>query len=502
MNKVYNNYFSGSVLQISECLEIILYNSSSFTELLSLYNLDSFYLKHLVRTSKDYVRIYRDQAWTESETGEKVSVPFEYKKYLEKGFDVIVYISNISSKPIGYTEYVNIQGVGLTLGITIDISRVYKGELEVELKNKLVGNDLSRKFRGDEPYEYASAKDVIDRKYRNLFTSDIGRTESDIYSMIMGTSGIMTKSRGWKLWVKKNISIDSTMTGYNICFYKGDIVLSSWKGYTYKIYSIIGTGWDPIEKDTVGKIGIKRVEGRYFYDTEGNLRDLETSKIVEKKKKTQFVDFLDKHCRVYNLPAFYSSSAIFKYIPEINNIYLDLDNYLKSSSIIVHSKIGPWFVLKRDYGGSYVYTAVSSTSSIILTEEDLERAIFVGDQTMILKEEGESLQRKSYYSIYNTFGKELITERARVLLLNGRLDWWNNQFKFGFLDTEEDDQHFEEYYGDNGIVPIVYSYEELSGSALRKYRRNIYPMCNGIPDLIGSYGGLIFYKNGSKINYL
>ena len=119
-NKVYNNYFSGSVLQISECLEIILYNSSSFTELLSLYNLDSFYLKNLVRTSDKYIRLYRDQAWTVSESGEKASVPFEYKKYLEKGFDVIVYISNVSSRPIGYTEYVNIQGVGLALGITID----------------------------------------------------------------------------------------------------------------------------------------------------------------------------------------------------------------------------------------------------------------------------------------------------------------------------------------------------------------------------------------------
>ena len=500
MNKVYNNYFSGSVLQISECLEIILYNSSSFTELLSLYNLESFYLKNLVGTSSKYVRIYRDQAWTESEVGERIPVPFEYKKYLERGFDVIVYISNISSKPIGYTEYVNIQGIGLTLGITVEISRLYKGELEVELKNQLVGNDLSRKYQGKEPYEYSSARDVINRKYRNLFTSDIERAENDVYSMILGISGVMTKSLGWKLWVKKNISIDSTMTNYNICFYKGDVVLSSWKNTSYNIIPMIGAQWEPIVGNT-GEIEIKRIEGRYFYDTSGNLRDLETLEIVEKKKKTLFVDFLDKHCGVYDLPAFYTSSTIFKYIPEINSIYLDLNNYLKSSSIIIHSKIGSWFVLIRDYGGSSIYTAVSPTSSIVLTEEDLERAIFVGDQTMILKEEGDS-QREGYYSIYNVPGRELMTERARVLLLNGRLDWWKDQFKFGFLDTEEDDRHFEEYYGDDGIVPIVYSYEELSDSALRKYRKNTYPMSNGIPDLIGSYGGLIFYKNGSKINYL
>ena len=498
MNKVYSNYFSGSVLQISECLEIILYNSASFTELLSLYNLESFYLKNLVRTSDKYVRVYRDSAWTESETGELVPTPFEYKKYLEKGFDVIIYISNVSSKPIGYTEYVNIQGIGVSLEITVDINREYKGELEIILKNKLVGNNLNRKFQGKELYEYATIKDITTGKYRNLFTSDVGRTESDVYSFVVGTSGVMTKSGGWKLWVRKNITITEGMSDYNICFYKGDVVLSSWSGTSYKIY-YLSRDQEPVTGDT--GIGIKRIEGRYFYDTEGNLRDLETLEIVEKKNKTMFVDFLDKHCTVYDLPTFYTSSAIFKYIPEINNIYLDLDNYLKSSSVIIKSKIGSWFVLKRDYGGMSIYTAVSSTSSIILTEEDLERAIFVGEQTMILREDGDSTH-EGYYSIYNTFGKELITERARVILLNGRLDWWNNQFRFCFLDTAEDDTHFEEYYGDNGLVPIVYDYEDLGNSALRKYRRNIYPSSYGIPKLIGSYGGLIFYKIGSNINYL
>ena len=493
MNKVYNNYFSGSVLQISECLEIVLYNSSSFTELLSLYNLDSFYLKNLTGSSDKYVRIYRDQVWIESE-GERVLVPFEYKKYLEKGFNVIVYISNISSKPIGYTEYVNVQGVGLMLGITIDIRRELKGELEIILKNKLVGNNLNRKFQGKELYEYVVARDVTEKNYRNLFTSDVERTKGDVYSMIMKNSGIMTQSGGWKLWINNDISIDDTMSGYNICFYKGDIVLSSWKNDTYKIIPIIETSYT-MEEGSTGR-DIKRIEGRYFYDTEGNLRDLERPfEVIEKRGKTQFVDFLDKHCKVYDLPAFYTSSMTFKYIPEINSIYLDLNNYLKSSSIVIHSKIGSWFVLERDYGGSSIYTAVSSTSSIIMTEEDLEKAIFVGDQTMILKEE-------DYYLIYNSFEKELMTENARAILLNGRLGLWNDQIKFCFLDTDEDYIHYEEYYGDNGIVSIVYVNEELSVSALRKYRRNIYPESEGIPELIGSFGGLIFYKNGQKINYL
>ena len=36
MNIVYSNYISGPVRQVSDCLEIVLYNKSSFKELISL----------------------------------------------------------------------------------------------------------------------------------------------------------------------------------------------------------------------------------------------------------------------------------------------------------------------------------------------------------------------------------------------------------------------------------------------------------------------------------
>jgi hypothetical protein len=136
-----------------------------------------------------------------------------------------------------------------------------------------------------------------------------------------------------------------------------------------------------------------------------------------------------------------------------------------------------------------------------MTEEDLKGAIFVGDQTLILNEPGDE-EHEGYYLIYNTSDMELITERARVVFENGRLDWFNDQILFCFLDTDEDEDHFEEYFGDNKLVSIVSKNEELSSTTLSWYRRNIYPMCVGIPELIGSYGGLIFYKDGSTINYL
>lgn len=497
MNKVYNNYISGSVSQVSGCLEIILYNKSNFSERISLYNLEDFYLSNLIRTSTKYARITRKEVWNEG-----VNVPFEYKKLLPDGFNVIVYISSVSNSPVGYSEFVNTQGVGVTLDITINISRVLKGEIEIELSNKLVGKDLSKNYLGDEPYNYVTQKEIKSNKYRNLFTSNTGRTESDIYSFIIGSSGITSKNESWRLKVNKEVEINNSFLNYNVCFYDGNLVLAAWTEKNYGLYSLIGD--NPSIMGTTTK-KIKRIEGRYYFDTDEVLRYLETEEEVTKKNNKLVCDFLDQHCKVYDLPVFYSRSTIFKYIPEINNIYLDLNNYLKSSQVNIYAKIGSWFILSREYSGTNIYTAISPTSVINMAEEDLDLALFVGDQTMILCEPGESL---NYYLVYNIFGKELTTERARAILYNGRLDQreleGNEEYNFlyCFLDTEEDDIHFEEYYGDNGLVYVIYETEDLSNTILEKYRRNVYPSCKGIPQLIGSYCGLIFYRIGSKVNYL
>ena len=501
MNIVYNNYFSGSVLQISRCLEIIIYNKYDFDDRISLYNIESFCLKNLSGTSSEkFAKIYRQEGNAET--------PFEYKKLLEGGFNVIVYISNASSVPVGYTEFVNTQGVGVFLDIFLEVGREYEGELGIIIQNQLAGKNLSRRFQGKEIYNYSTLKDIQERKYRNLFTSDVGRTESDIYSFILNGTGIITSEESWKIKFRRGVTINPDLTNYNICFYSGSLILAAWEDKSYSLYPLLD------QADTIsGSSGsvIKKIVGRYYIDTENNLRDLMSEEIIEKTRKTQFCDYLDQKCKVYNLPTFYTVSSIFKYIPEINNIYLDLDNYLKSSSLVVHSKIGSWFILQRDFGGAYIYTAVSPTSVINMTEEDLENAIFVGDQTMILYDSGDSIHTP-YYIIYNSFGIELSTEKAREILLNGRLGWWKETgnledefFRFCYLDIEEEDEaHFEEYFGDKGFVHVVHQYEDLENTELSKYRKNIYPkqQDNPIPKLIGSYGGLIFYRDGTEISYL
>ena len=511
MNNLYRNYISGPISQVSGCLEIVLYNKSSFPERISVYNLKNFYLKYLIGSSSDkHVRLVRGSASTE----------FKYNRQLEKGFNIIVYLNPDSSLPVGYTEFINTLGDGVALSIGVNIRRTLKGMLDLEISNKLVGKDLSKKFLGKDISEYSSLSNITERNYRNLFTTNIGRLTTDSFSFIVGSSGFLTKDESWKLGVNRDVTISNlgNNTRYNVCFYNGDLVLACWNGKNYALYSLIGTN---SSRTGTTKEVIQRIEGRYFLNEEGILKYLDVidgnvnKSVFSENHGIQFVDFQSKECTAYNLPILYTKSDILKYIPEINNIYLDLDNYLRSNQLIIHSKIGSWFILKtHNYNEeSVIYIAVSPTSVIYMTGEDLETAFFVGDQTMILRDDDHYFH---YYYIYNTSGIELYTEKARAVLFNGRLDWWGTDyvdesytFKFCFSDnTEEDDKHFEEYFGENGLVHVVYGYEELSGTVLMKYRRNIYPDYPNywyeyrIPMLVGSYGGLIFYNNNNKISFL
>ena len=131
---------------------------------------------------------------------------------------------------------------------------------------------------------------------------------------------------------------------------------------------------------------------------------------MEKTKKTQFVDYLDKRCNVYDLPTFYTSSTIFKYIPEINNIYLDLDNYLKSSSIIIQSKIGSWFVLKRLWW-YVIYTAVSSYFSNYLNGRRSREGNFCRRPNYDTKKKGMEIHMKVIIQFIIPLEKSLLRKR-------------------------------------------------------------------------------------------
>ena len=105
-----------------------------------------------------------------------------------------------------------------------------------------------------------------------------------LYSFIVSSSGLITKESTWKLDINKDVVISSSLGYNNICFYKGDLVIACWDQMNYSLYPLIGNS-SIISGTTTYNIG--RIEGRYYRDTIGTLRDLETGSEVIMEKDTQ-----------------------------------------------------------------------------------------------------------------------------------------------------------------------------------------------------------------------
>ena len=489
----YTNYILGSIKSVTECLNIVLYKKSSYSTRISLYNLTSFYITYLSGSDSSlHARLTRE---TSNDT-------FEYTKNLEDGFDVIVYISAASNTPIGFTEFVNLQGKGVLLGITIGLTR-YAEKLDVGVIEVDTGIVDKTSFDKDLDSNYPIVSELSTSRV-NPFTTDASRIMSDKKSAAWLSSGIITQEGTWALGITKNINVDpyeKGLTKHGICFYNGDLVMVSWGDSEYSVYSLVQTnsfGYPKTYAESGTLSGnIERLGGRFYYDNTGNLVELITgSKYINQTTNPIIADPWSVDGKVYELPTFFKSSTALKYIPEINNIYLDLDTYLKSYQLIVYQKLGSWFILQQKYSGQYLYVAVSPVSVLYMDYEDLDRAMFVNDQTIILRD-------LNYYTVFCKPGEKYYTERARAIIEGGRLAKYEDT---GILmcitdNATADEEHYQEYYGSQ-TIPVVFDYEDLSKTVLNRYRRGPYPLVPGIPELVCSFGGLIFYKSGTTINYL
>ena len=497
-------YVLGSTKAVTECLDIILYNKSNFNRKISLYNLEDFYKEFLSGSDTEtHLRLSRSSK----------DENFFYKGTLEEGFDVIVYISPFSNIPSGYTEFVNVQGRSGDIKISIDVKRnletllgdddQLKFSIELKLENNISKNNLNKDYLGEELYNYVSSSEVLKDSYSNLYTNDIGRSGSDPRSLIYSSSsGVINNSVFWKFRINKNINIDPYSKTYNrfkVCYYNNDLVIACWKeeSKSYSLYSLINknTLGFPFVKHGETTESILKICGRFYIDADKKLRYLDSNKEVG--DNSLVCDGQDNRGIVYDLPEFYLKSDIIKYIPELNNIYLDLDYYLRSNQLSVYDKIGSWFILKQKYGGDLIYLAVSPVSVIYMSKEDLDKSFFVNDQTVILAEE-------DYYAVYDSMNTKLYTERARnIIHSRGNFEIYDDSgIYMCVLGTEEDEKHYLEYY-DSDLVNIVFKYEDLYSTVLNKYRRNYYPSnIKGIPEIIDSFKGLIFYKSDNIITYL
>ena len=511
-NSNYKSFVLGSVKAVTNCLDIVLYNKRKINRKISLYNLDDFY--------KNYLSGY-DTVIHKRLSRSSYNNSFYYKSgSLEDGFNVIVYISTSSNTPLGYTEFINDQGISGNLNIDINIKRVldnvlipiglddvsYNFDIELNIRNNISDNNLIKDYSGDKLYNYVKVSEVINSNYENLYTNNTGRVSSDPRSIIYSpSSGIMDKNNFWKFKINKDINIDPYSEDYDnfrVCYYNNDLFIVGWQlgGLKYSMYSLLNKnslGYPFVRHGETGN-GIKKVLGKFYLDVEDTIRYLDTDiQVIPKSGENLIFDLQDNRGILYSLPGFFSKSELIKNIPEINNIYIDLDNYLKSNQLIIHNKIGSWFILSQRYGGDMLYLAVSPVSLIYMSSTDLDNAFFVNDQTVILKED-------EYYVIYSTPGKKLYSERARLIINTAGTyePYEDTGFYMTVFGTDDDEKHYLEYY-DSGLVKIVFKYEDLYDTILNKYRRNYYPTdLIGIPEIIDSFKGLIFYKQDNIITYL
>lgn len=490
----YTNYILGSVRQISECKSIVLYGKSKYSTRISLYNLESFYLENLQGSDTAiHARLTRDS----------ISEDFKYTKNLNNGFDVIVYISDSTNLPIGYTEFNNLQGIGIFMDISVDLDRTTEQEEADELILDFTISDKSS--LGKSMADYVKTGDLMSKVWRNQYTTSTSRTETDPKSAAFLRSSVVKRAGTWNLGIARNVQADPYEVGFtkhDVCFYRGDIVLVSWNDEKYGVisllrknayslpYTYVAPGTNLVEP-------IERLGGRYFYSVTGNLFELVTQETYkETRGETTVADPRNPEGMVYEFPIFYSKTEVLKYIPEINNTYLDLDKYFESYQMIIQRKIGSWFILQQKYSGSVLYVAVSPVSILYMGPDDLERAMFVSDQTVILSETG-------HYAIFCNPGETMYTERARMVVEGGRIveNYDGTGITMCVLDNPEiDEAHYLDYY--TGKVPVVFSYEDLRRTELNNYRRGPLPSTSEVPEIVCSFSGLLFYKEGTIINYL
>ena len=532
----YNTYILGTTKNILGCLGIIVYNRSqlpSDIEKLSLYNINIVYQE--VIASDNYLRINR---LTSDE-------PFEYYYRNERvnGFDTIIYLSNSDNTPTGYTEFINSQGVDRNINISLAFNTTVSGGLTIELTNSLLqlrnNPTITKNFIGEDLDQYPSSKSVMEEinKVTEIYNKPKYTTHISQYikdqtnSIFLGFETVIEGRNLVKLDLSKNIVVDPYnigFTNYQLGYYKGDIAIYLWKDLNYTIYSITkrnrfgnpisyinsGVGYITIPEypttETVNQQKISYFAGKYIVvKIEGSknttqIFDIENQGWVNNLSSTNFfLDQMDAKNKIVELPNILSYNNILNYIPEISNIYLNLEEYARTSTIVIKKKIKNWYVINNSRNRLKIYTNISKT--LYCSEE--EEPIIINDQVIMIRtritneETGETTL--DYYSIYYNNFRTYYTEKAREIVETGGKLELDVDLNIMFYKGGTNESTYKNYYN-NGEIIVVNASDSFIDSYFARFRRNSLPEINtnSIPNIIGAIDGIIFYSYQNFINYL
>lgn len=492
----YNTYLTGTAREVTECLEIILYNKDILTASDNVEKINTYNIHNIIQelyACKKYVKLER----------ESPDNLFEYTKSpIISGFNILIYLGE-NGEGLGYTEFINLQGKYRDLRIGIEITTTIDNTLSIDITSSLVlANRVgSREFIGEDLGDYTSGlklsqwksnpeSNVCPGAYTTHLTALKRNSIVGESSMWLGGMGIVRN--GDEHITALSLARDFDPDPYNLEFpnhYFGlyspsDICYYNWEGLKYSIFSLSTTNkfGTPIKHtdrydEVIGISGyeIMGFAGKYAVLSDGNdktaLWDTSEMKLVQPIENSGkiFVDETNPNYRFVSIPSVSYITNVTDLIPDVTNTFYDVEYYGSRNSINIIYRRGKWFVFRR--GNNLIWTNLRQ--SITTTWEERGRVFLINDL---------------YLGIFSP-------DRTSIVLYMGLGENWMSEQAKGLED-------YTDAFSDGRLRKCEGA---ISDTDLMIFRRRAFPS-GGYPevkDIVGAVMGIIYYKTEEgKLDYI
>lgn len=353
----------------------------------------------------------------------------------KSGFNTIVYINY--NKPIGYTEFTYTQGI-ISEELTIELKFVVNsGNIgqEIKLIDNLKIDTLQRRvdikqktlLNSDKLYGLTTI-DRVNKELKNAiniyprYTKNINDLFRNPEMSLFLDFGICNSGGLYKLDLIKEMTIAEDLKNHQLGYYRGEIVLYSWKEtsgiFSYSVHTLsrrnkfgnpicytnTTSGTKDIKNYMNGTIkNIRYFSGKYisvtikpfsgkneFY----SVYNIDTEDWVQLDSENHVMDLWGIDSQIIELPRVneLSISTLTSFCPDIINSYFDIKNY--TYKLDVERKIGEWYVLNqtrrsdstRQEGYFKIYTNMTKTIVLSNTKDYIdEEPIVINNNILALR---------------------------------------------------------------------------------------------------------------------
>ena len=555
-SKNYETVSLSTVGDLGSCNTIVLYKTYSSLNKLNLGKLinsieNNYSIEKLIGTTK-YIELSRESI-TENFIYDRT--PPSVREQLPDGFNTVVYL-NYKRAAIGYTEFSSVQGtVSERLDIKLDfrVNNSFSednsggdndsgdnegGDYSTTTGSSGIVNDLStiinsrqlisQKIKSllnsDKLYgftninkinnELSKSKDIYPRYTKNL-TELLRNPEMNIY---LGF-GVCNSLGLGKINLIKEMTIAKDLVNHQLGYYRGEVVLYSWKKENNKIfysvhsmsrrdkfgnsvnYTNTYTGTKEINNYPNENFKIKDIRyfsGKYISvvlsSSQSGTSDeifaaynIDAEKWVALDSNNHVMDLWGIDSQIIELPdkKELSIKTLTSFCPDIINTHVDIKNYPYKIDLV--KKVGEWYVLnqirqsekdKTKRGSFKIYTNINKTIVLSNTSDYLdEDPVFLNNNVLALKTKTD---HGSYYTYFLkdgiSYSENALTVMSKMYNLGKDISIPNHQKPDKITNAND----VVNYYQINAFCDTDYKLFEATDI--------ISNICGDNNDLIYSYG--------------